>query len=106
MFWNHSNLRPQVCHVFESEEAQDIARAIGQAFQVAYREFLKANGIEDHSFLKEVDYQEVLASQEIFNDELTLFSSDDKQREVVVVKGKVNYRSRIALVPVFTLHAA
>ena len=75
--------------MFESEEAQDIARAIGQAFQVAYREFLKANGIEDHSFLKEVDYQEVLASQEIFNDELTLFSSDDKQREVVVVKGKV-----------------
>ena len=73
---------------------------------MAYREFLKANGIEDHSFLKEVDYQEVLASQEIFNDELTLFSSDDKQREVVVVKGKVNYRSRIALVPVFTLNAA
>uniref|UniRef100_A0A182PBI5 PID domain-containing protein n=1 Tax=Anopheles epiroticus TaxID=199890 RepID=A0A182PBI5_9DIPT len=55
-----------ICHVFESEEAQFIAQSIGQAFQVAYMEFLKANGIEDHSFMKELDYQEVLNSQEIF----------------------------------------
>merc|ERR1719232_1879281 len=41
-----------ICHVFESEEAQFIAQSIGQAFQVAYMEFLKANGIEDHSFVK------------------------------------------------------
>ena len=55
-----------ICHVFESEEvrvtegiskidwssinfstlkAQFIAQSIGQAFQVAYMEFLKANGI-------------------------------------------------------------
>merc|ERR1719290_103045 len=43
-----------ICHVFESEEAQFIAQSIGQAFQVAYMEFLKANGIEDHSFVKEI----------------------------------------------------
>ncbi|CAH1639453.1 unnamed protein product [Spodoptera littoralis] len=49
-----------ICHVFESEEAQFIAQSIGQAFQVAYMEFLKANGIEDHSFVKEMDYQEVV----------------------------------------------
>lgn len=55
-----------ICHVFESEEAQFIAQSIGQAFQVAYMEFLKANGIEDSSFVKEMDYQEVLNSQEIF----------------------------------------
>lgn len=48
-----------ICHVFESDEAQFIAQSIGQAFQVAYMEFLKANGIEDHSFVKEMDYQEV-----------------------------------------------
>ncbi|OWR52697.1 lin-10 [Danaus plexippus plexippus] len=52
-----------ICHVFESEEAQFIAQSIGQAFQVAYMEFLKANGIEDHSFVKEMDYQEELQKE-------------------------------------------
>ncbi|CAH3972909.1 unnamed protein product [Pieris brassicae] len=74
-----------ICHVFESEEAQFIAQSIGQAFQVAYMEFLKANGIEDHSFVKEMDYQEVLNSQEIFGDELQMFA---KKKEVVVPKSK------------------
>ncbi|KFB38909.1 AGAP000452-PA-like protein [Anopheles sinensis] len=60
-----------ICHVFESEEAQFIAQSIGQAFQVAYMEFLKANGIEDHSFMKEMDYQE-----------------KELQKEVVVPKAK------------------
>ena len=49
---------------------------------MAYVEFLKANGIEDSSFVKEMDYQEVLNSQEIFNNELALFSSKDRQKEV------------------------
>lgn len=71
-----------ICHVFESEEAQYIAQSIGQAFQVAYMEFLKANGIKDSSFLKEMDYQEVLNSQEIFGDELEMFSKREKQKEV------------------------
>ena len=77
-----------VCHVFESDEAQFIAQSIGQAFQVAYMEFLKANGIEDHSFMKEMDYQEVLNSQEIFGDELEIFAKKEKQKEVVVPKAK------------------
>lgn len=71
-----------ICHVFESEEAQFIAQSIGQAFQVAYMEFLKANGIEDHSFVKEMDYQEVLNSQEIFGDELQMFAKKEMQKEV------------------------
>ena len=71
-----------ICHVFESEEAQYIAQSIGQAFQVAYMEFLKANGIEDSSFLKEMDYQEVLNSQEIFGNELEMFAKREKQKEV------------------------
>ncbi|KAG5841251.1 hypothetical protein ANANG_G00197560 [Anguilla anguilla] len=33
-----------ICHVFESEDAQLIAQSIGQAFSVAYQEFLRANG--------------------------------------------------------------
>merc|ERR1712223_432041 len=77
-----------ICHVFESEEAQFIAQSIGQAFQVAYVEFLKANGIEDHSFVKEMDYQEVLNSQEIFGDELAMFARKELQKEVVVPKAK------------------
>ncbi|XP_055911592.1 uncharacterized protein LOC129945737 isoform X1 [Eupeodes corollae] len=77
-----------ICHVFESDEAQFIAQSIGQAFQVAYMEFLKANGIEDHSFVKEMDYQEVLNSQEIFGDELEIFAKKELQKEVVVPKAK------------------
>lgn len=72
-----------ICHVFESEEARFIAQSIGQAFQVAYMEFLKANGIEDHSFVKEMDYQEVLNSQEIFGDELQMFAKKEMQKEVI-----------------------
>ena len=45
-------------------------------------EFLKANGIEDHSFVKEMDYQEVLNSQEIFGDELAMFARKELQKEV------------------------
>ncbi|UXI14815.1 Reticulocalbin-2 [Sarcoptes scabiei] len=88
---NDSNVKripKMICHVFESEEAQYIAQSIGQAFQVAYMEFLKANGIKDSSFLKEMDYQEVLNSQEIFGDELEMFSKRDKQKEVIVPKHK------------------
>lgn len=51
-------------------------------------EFLKANGIEDHSFMKEMDYQEVLNSQEIFGDELEIFAKKELQKEVVVPKAK------------------
>ena len=72
-----------ICHIFESEEAQFIAQSIGQAFQVAYMEFLKANGIEDSSFVKEMDYQEVLNSQEIFGNELEMFAKKDRQKEVI-----------------------
>lgn len=77
-----------VCHVFQSKEAQEITHGIGQAFQTAYRDFLRANNIEEHSFLKKMNYQDVLATQEIFNDEVPLFSSEDKQREVVIKKNK------------------
>ena len=70
---------PEFC-IFQ---AQFIAQSIGQAFQVAYVEFLKANGIEDHSFVKEMDYQEVLNSQEIFGNELALFAKKELQKEVI-----------------------
>ncbi|XP_074649836.1 uncharacterized protein LOC141905025 isoform X2 [Tubulanus polymorphus] len=77
-----------ICHVFECDEAQLIAQSIGQAFQVAYMEFLKANGIEDPGLMKEMDYQEVLNQQEIFGEELSLFANRDTQKEVIVPKLK------------------
>ena len=70
-------------------QAQFIAQSIGQAFQVAYVEFLKANGIEDHSFVKEMDYQEVLNSQEIFGNELAMFARKELQKEVSVCSALV-----------------
>ncbi|KAK2178709.1 hypothetical protein NP493_532g00030 [Ridgeia piscesae] len=51
-------------------------------------EFLKANGIDDPSLIKEIDYQEVLNQQEIYGEELYLFSNKDMQKEVIVPKLK------------------
>ena len=45
-------------------------------------EFLKANGIENPGLLKEIDYQDVLNQQEIFGEELFLFSNKEMQKEV------------------------
>ncbi|XP_078571970.1 uncharacterized protein LOC144859298 isoform X3 [Branchiostoma floridae x Branchiostoma japonicum] len=76
-----------ICHVFEAEEAQLIAQSIGQCFQVAYQEFLRANGItEDH--LSQMDYQEILNSQEIFHEDLEVFSNSENAKEVVIDKPK------------------
>ncbi|KAM9242938.1 amyloid-beta A4 precursor protein-binding family A member 3 isoform 2-T2 [Dugong dugon] len=44
---DHSRrLCKMICHVFRSEDAQLIAQAIGQAFAVAYSQFLQENGID------------------------------------------------------------
>ncbi|XP_064609713.1 uncharacterized protein LOC135473760 isoform X2 [Liolophura sinensis] len=82
------NQQKILCHVFESEEAQLIAQSIGQAFQVAYLEFLKANGIEDPGIMKEMDYQDVLNQQEIYGEELNLFANKDFHKEVICPKLK------------------
>lgn len=76
------------CHVFESSESHTITKSISQAFQVAYTELLKANGAGDaSSYLpKELDYQEVLNSQEMSTDELEMFARKENQHEVIVPK--------------------
>jgi len=71
-----------VCHVFESEEANFIAQSIGQAFQVAYTEFLRANGIDDPNYLRDIDYQEVLNSQEMMAEELELLARKETQKVI------------------------
>jgi len=72
--------------VFESDEAAFIAQSIGQAFQVAYVEFLRANGIDDPTYLRELDYQDVLNAQEMLGEELEMFARKETQKDVVVPK--------------------
>lgn len=83
------------CHVFESMEAHTITKSISQAFQVAYAELLKANGISADSMIPggntyppkmELDYQQVLNSQEMSTEELEMFARRENQREVIVPK--------------------
>lgn len=76
------------CHVFESQDSHTITKSINQAFQVAYTELLKANGITDPSgyLPKELEYQDVLNAQEMATDELDMFARKENQREVIVPK--------------------
>lgn len=75
-----------ICHVFESPDATIIAQSIGQAFQVAYAEFLRTNGLSDDTAVSELDYQQVLNSQQVFGNELAVFTRKDAQKEVDVEK--------------------
>uniref|UniRef100_A0A0L8FWB1 Protein lin-10 n=1 Tax=Octopus bimaculoides TaxID=37653 RepID=A0A0L8FWB1_OCTBM len=86
--FNHVQYEPLGVVYETQKEAQLIAQSIGQAFQVAYMEFLKANGIDDPGIIKEMDYQDVLNQQEIMGEELNLFTNKDFHREVIVPKLK------------------
>uniref|UniRef100_A0A674CHV7 Amyloid-beta A4 precursor protein-binding family A member 1-like n=1 Tax=Salmo trutta TaxID=8032 RepID=A0A674CHV7_SALTR len=85
----HDNL-PQyrmVCHVFESEDAQLIAQSIGQAFSVAYQEFLRASGIDPED-LSQREYSDLLNTQDMYNDDLIHFSKSENCRDVYIEKQK------------------
>lgn len=74
-----------ICHVFSSEDAQIIAQAIGQAFGVAYQQFLEATGIKT-SDLQPGEYSNYLESQELYNGDLAHFSDSQNIRDVVITK--------------------
>nr|XP_006640020.1 PREDICTED: amyloid beta A4 precursor protein-binding family A member 3-like [Lepisosteus oculatus] len=74
-----------ICHVFCSEDAHLIAQAIGQAFGVAYQQFLQANGIKP-SELRPSEYSDYLGTQELYNGDLVHFSRSENIREVVITK--------------------
>nr|XP_013798058.1 PREDICTED: amyloid beta A4 precursor protein-binding family A member 1 [Apteryx mantelli mantelli] len=63
-----------ICHVFESEDAQLIAQSIGQAFSVAYQEFLRANGINPED-LSQKEYSDLLNTQDMYNDDLIHYTN-------------------------------
>ncbi|KAI3368623.1 hypothetical protein L3Q82_025633 [Scortum barcoo] len=74
-----------ICHVFSSADAQIIAQAIGQAFGVAYQQFLQANGIKA-SDLRPGEYSDYLESQELYNGDLAHFSDAQNIRDVAITK--------------------
>ncbi|XP_061585651.1 amyloid-beta A4 precursor protein-binding family A member 1 [Cololabis saira] len=76
-----------ICHVFESEDATLIAQSIGQAFSVAYQEFLRANGINPED-LSQKEYSDLLSTQDLYNDDLVHFSKSDNCKDVFVEKAK------------------
>uniref|UniRef100_A0A0X3PJQ7 Protein lin-10 n=1 Tax=Schistocephalus solidus TaxID=70667 RepID=A0A0X3PJQ7_SCHSO len=75
-----------ICHLFESDEAQVVAKAIGVAFQEAYFDFLREHGIEDPAAYQEQEYQNILNQQEIFRNELQFFADKEQEKEVLVPK--------------------
>lgn len=74
-----------ICHVFSSDDAQIIAQAIGQAFGVAYQQFLQANGIKV-SDLRPGEYSNYLESQELYNGDLAHFSDSQNIRDIAITK--------------------
>ncbi|XP_033841339.1 amyloid-beta A4 precursor protein-binding family A member 2 isoform X2 [Periophthalmus magnuspinnatus] len=76
-----------ICHVFESEDAQLIAQSIGQAFSVAYQEFLRANGINPED-LSQKEYSDIINNQEMYNDDLIHFSNSENCKELTLEKTK------------------
>ncbi|KAL0182038.1 hypothetical protein M9458_021413, partial [Cirrhinus mrigala] len=72
-----------ICHVFESEDVcvcTLIAQSIGQAFSVAYQEFLRANGIDPED-LSQREYSDLLNTQDMYNDDLIHFSKSENCRD-------------------------
>lgn len=64
-----------------SLQAQVVAQAIGQAFGVAYQQFLHENGMKATD-LKPGEYSDYLESQELYNGDLAHFSDSQNIREV------------------------
>ena len=76
-----------ICHVFSSIDAHVIAQAIGQAFNVAYQQFLTANGIEPQTLTRD-DYNQLLDMQEMYHDDLVHYSKRENVKDLWVEKNK------------------
>ncbi|KAF6092234.1 amyloid beta precursor protein binding family A member 3 [Phyllostomus discolor] len=78
-------LYKMICHVFHSDDAQLIAQAIGQAFAVAYNQFLQESGI-DPCQVGAQPSQGATGSGYLHNGDLDHFSNSENCREVVIEK--------------------
>ncbi|XP_057628036.1 amyloid-beta A4 precursor protein-binding family A member 3-like [Chionomys nivalis] len=75
-------LYKMLCHVFHSEDAQFIAQAIGQAFSIAYSQFLQENGIDP----SQVGTRPSDAASHPHNGDLDHFCNSQNCREVCIQK--------------------
>lgn len=71
-----------------------IAQSIGQAFSVAYQEFLRANGINPED-LSQKEYSDLLNTQDMYNDDLIHFSKSENCKDVCWT---VNHSDMILLI--------
>ena len=62
-------------------QAQVIAKSIGQAFNVAYQEFLRQNGLTDE-VIEDAEYNGVLEAQKILGEDLSLLADESNAKEV------------------------
>lgn len=76
-----------------SPQAQLIAQSIGQAFSVAYQEFLRANGINPED-LSQKEYSDIINTQEMYNDDLIHFSNSENCKEVGARGGGHSWQAR------------
>lgn len=75
-------LYKMLCHVFHSEDAQLIAQAIGQAFSIAYSQFLQENRIDP----SQVGMQPSASASHPHNGDLDHFCNSQNCREVCIQK--------------------
>lgn len=80
-------LYKMICHIFHSEDAQLIAQAIGQAFAVAYSQFLRESGI-DPTQLATRQSQGATGPGHLHNGDLDHFSNSENCREVSQQAGR------------------
>ncbi|XP_032250798.1 amyloid-beta A4 precursor protein-binding family A member 3 isoform X2 [Phoca vitulina] len=82
----HSHrLYKMLCHVFHSEDAQLIAQAIGQAFTVAYSQFLRESGVDPNQVGAQQS-QGAAGPGHLHNGDLDHFSNSENCREVCIEK--------------------
>ncbi|CAB4022683.1 Amyloid beta A4 precursor -binding family A member 1, partial, partial [Paramuricea clavata] len=74
-----------ICHVLETAEAQTVAKTVGQAFNIAYHEFLKSNRL-NLGEIEDMEYNGILEQQKILGEELSLLADETKTKEVVIHK--------------------
>lgn len=69
------------CVILFEFQARHVALVIGQAFSVAYKEFLRANGISEDA-LEEAEYTHVLNAQSVPQTEVESLADRNKSKKV------------------------
>ncbi|XP_056429617.1 amyloid-beta A4 precursor protein-binding family A member 3 isoform X2 [Hyla sarda] len=77
-----SQKRPHkmLCHVFQSVDAKLIAQAIGQAFGLAYQNFLHSEGVQPER------QENTRVTEQLYNADLAHFTKKENSREVFIQK--------------------